>query len=436
MRTTRIQNTSVNTLKLAPAFLLCWCFFSFTGCKDPSIEDTDLLTQDDNLSLAKDTLYFNTRTIRENTLKATNVSTVTLGRIDDPAFGKTATSFYTQCRLNKNNVNFGVNPVLDSVVLSFRYSGKYGKFDQPVNLVVYQLNQKIDTFNYNLNDAFQVKLPAIGQLNGFVPSLTDSAVVLGKKQAPQLRIPLTTAFGNQILLTDSSNLVDNAAFLNFFKGLYVTVSSPSGNGLVYLDVKSGLSGITIFYKNDTEDSLQLYIPSTGVSVNHIDNDYAGSPAQTAMSSVVAQPGVNSFIQGGAGTYTRLEVVDLDSFPKNIAVNKAELILTQSTDTTYLAPLLLDLFRVSDFDGPVSLEDEGLSHYGGTRLVENVNGVSLTRYRFNIKKYFQKLINGVHNNKGFFLKTLSPNTNSERVVIANSLNDPNFKIVLIVTYTKL
>jgi len=333
-------------------------------------------------------------------------------------------------------VSFGPNPILDSVVLSFRYSGKYGKFDQPVNVVVYQLNQSIDTINYNLNDAFQVKLPPIGQVNGFVPNLTDSAVVLGKKQAPQLRIPLSTSFGNQILLSDSLNLVDNLAFLNLFKGMYVTVSSTNGNGLVYLDLKSSLSGITLFYRNDNEDSLQLLIPTSGISVNHIDNNYVGSPAQTAINASSALPGVSSYVQGGAGTYARLEIVDLDSLPKNIAINKAELILTQSTDTSYLSPLLLDLLRVSDFDGPVRLEDEGLSHFGGVRQVENVNGISLTRYRFNIKKYFQQLINGTHNNKGFFLKTLTPNTNSERVVIANSLTDPNFKIVLIVTYTKL
>jgi hypothetical protein len=435
VRTPRLINYNT-ILKLAPAILLCWCFFSFTGCKDPSIEDNDLLTDDDNLSLDKDTLYFNTRTVRENPLKSNNVATVTLGHIDDPAFGKTATSFYAQCRLSKNNVSFGANPLLDSVVLSLKYSGKYGKFDQPINLVVYQLNQNIDTLNYNLNDAFQVKLPTIGQLTNYVPNLTDSVVVVGVKKAPQLRIPLTTSFGNQILQSDTLNLVNNTAFLELFKGLYVTVSSNSGNGLVYLDLKSAISGITLFYRNDTEDSLQLFIPTSGISVNHIDNNYTGSPAQSALSTTTAQPGVNSFVQGGAGTYARLEIVDLDSFPKNIAINKAELILTQSTDTSYLAPLLLDLFRVSDFDGPVSLEDEGLSHYGGVRQVENVNGVSLTRYRFNIKKYFQKLINGTHNNKGFFLKTLTPNTNSERVVIANSLTDPNFKIVLIVTYTKL
>jgi hypothetical protein len=423
-------------LKLAPAILLCWCFFSFTGCKDPSIEDTDLLTQDDDLSLAKDTLYFNTRTVRENPLASSNVTTVTLGQIDDPAFGKTATSFYAQCRLSKNNVNFGANPVLDSVVLSLKYSGKYGKFDQPVNVVVYQLNQTIDTVNYNLSAAFQVKLPAVGQLTNFVPNLTDSAVVMGIKQTPQLRIPLSTSFGNQILLTDSVNLVNNTAFLELMKGLYVTVASSTGNGLVYLDLKSAFSGITFFYRNDTEDSLQLFIPTSGISVNHIDNNYAGSLAQNALNVTVAQAGVKSFVQGGAGTYARLEIVDLDSFPRNIAINKAELILTQSTDTSYLAPVVLDLFRVGDSDEAVSLEDEDLSHFGGIRQVENIDGAYLTRYRFNIKKYFQKLINGTYSNNGFFLKTLTPNTNSERVVIANSLTDPNFKITLIVTYTKL
>jgi len=116
-----------------------------------------------------------------------------------------------------------------------------------------------------------------------------------------------------------------------------------------------------------------------------------------------------------------------------------LILSQSnesTDTTYVAPLLLDLFRIDDAGVAQQLEDDGLSHFGGVKVAETVNGEIINRYRFNIKKYFQNLINGTYKNNGFFVQIVGANSNSERVVIANSSSDEKYKVTLVVTYTKL
>ncbi|MDB5284168.1 MAG: hypothetical protein JWO06_3243, partial [Bacteroidota bacterium] len=52
------------------------------------------------------------------------------------------------------------------------------------------------------------------------------------------------------------------------------------------------------------------------------------------------------------------------------------------------------------------------------------------------KYFQKLLQGVYNNNGFFVQVPSAGGSSERVVIGNSLTDKNYKVSLVVTYTKL
>lgn len=423
---------------IAPA-VFCWCLFSLSACKDPAIEDNTLLTDDDDLNLAKDTLFTKVVSVFEEPLASNGISTGVLANISDPTYGKTQAGVYAQIRLSSNNVNFGTNAILDSVVLTLAYADKYGKFDIPVNVSVYELTQSLlDSTTYKTNQSFSVNPTAIGQKNGFTPNLTDSVQLNnGQKLPPHFRVSLTNAFGNKIM-ADTNKLVNNVAFLDYIKGLYVTTAnSPEGNGLVYFTMASVLSGVTVYYRNDAADSLALFIPVSGIKVNHFDNNYTGTPVAAAVNTPNPAGEPKAYLQGGAGVRTKIFITNLDSLPDNIAVNKAELIITQSDgDTAYKAPLLLDLFRIDDAGGLVSLEDDGLSHYGGTRVTENVNGVTYTRYRFNIKKYFQKLVNGTYNNNGFYLQVLAGNSHTERLVLANSPTNENYKVTFVVTYTKL
>ncbi|MCW5906743.1 MAG: DUF4270 domain-containing protein [Chitinophagales bacterium] len=403
------------------------------------IEDTNLLTGDDNLNLAKDTFYLRCFSEFQQPLNSNGVSVGVLGNMTDPNFGKTFAGFYTQCRLSANNVSFGTGAVLDSAVITFAYNGKYGKFDQPVNLAVYELNQDlVDSLTYKTTDAFSVNIPPVGTLNSFVPNTTDSIHVYGVSYPAHLRIPLTNSFANKILLADSSYLVDNTSFLALLKGLYVTTASnPTGNGLLYLTLASPLSKITLYYHNADEDSLSYDIPVSGVRVNHFDNIYTGSPVYTSVNSPNVNGETKMYVQGGAGVKGKIQFPDLDSLPKKISINKAELILSQSAgDTAYSAPLVLDLFRIDETGTAQKLEDDGLAHFGGIRVTESVDGESIIRYKFNIKKYFQKLIEGKYPNNGFYLQILGANSNTERAVIANSSTDEKYKITLVVTYTKL
>lgn len=418
---------------------ICWCLFYLSACKDPIINDTDLLTSDDDLSLAKDTLSIKSFSVFEQPLASNGVTVGVLGNLsDDPNFGKTSAGFYGQCRLSANNITFGAGAQLDSAFITFAYNGKYGKFDQPVNLIVYELNQSlIDSVTYKTNEAFPVNIPPIGQLNGFIPDFDDTISIYGLSYPAHLRIPLTSAFANKILLSDSLNLVDNTAFLNLFKGFYVTTTaSPQGNGLLYLTLASSLSKITLYYHNNDFDSLSYDIPVSGVKVNHFDNTYTSTPVYTSVNNANPNGETKIYVQGGAGVKGKLLITDLDSLPKNILINKAELILSQTDDTTYASPLVLDLYRIDDSGAAQNLEDDGLTHFGGVKVTESVSGVNINRYRFNIKKYFQKLVNGTYSNNGLYVQALGANSNSERVVLSNSSTNEKYKITLAVTYTKL
>ena len=433
------------TFLMAPVFL-CWCLFYLQGCKDPLLENNKLLTSDDDLNLAKDTLAVKVFSEFEKPLNSNGVGVGLLGSIADPNFGNTFAGFYAQCQLTSNNIYFGEQKVLDSAFLMLQYNGVYGKFNQPVDVSVFELAQDLnDSTTYKTNESFAVNLPPVGTLSAYTlgTKMTDSIVTIYGTLAPHMRIPLSTTFANKILLADTNQLRDNASFLNLFKGLYITTGSQNvGNGLLYLNLQSPVSGIRLYYHNSTADSLSYMLPISGVTVNHFDNIYTGTP----VNSSVTAPNLNGeekvYLQAGAGVKGKILIKDLDSLPKNIAINKAELILSQtpsqlfSSDTTDGTPLVLDLFRIDDAGQSQRLEDDGTIGFGGVRTAETVNGVTINRYRFNIKRYFQKLIRGIYPNKGFYLETISANSNSERVVVANSSTDKNYQITLVITYTKL
>jgi hypothetical protein len=427
---------------LAPA-VLCWCFFYLQGCKEPIIEDNNLLTSDDNLNLDRDTLHIKAYSEFVQPLTASSASVGLLGNLTDPNFGKTYAGFYGQCQLTSNNIYFGDSVVLDSAFLMLPYNGVYGKFDQPVDINVFELSQSISSSTtYTTTDAFSVNVPAIGSLTGYTlgTKLTDSVKTSFGTLAPHMRIQLTNAFANKILLADTNTLRDNTAFLNLFKGFYVSTSSATqGNGLLYMGLQTAISGVMLYYHNAANDSLFYLLPISGARVNHFDNVYTGTP----VSASIAAPNPNGeekvYLQAGAGVKGRILIKDLDSLPKNIAINKAELILSQAggaNDTAFNSPLVLNLYRIDDAGQSKILEDASLTGFGGVRIAESANGITVNRYRFNITRYFQKLLSGVVSNKGFYLETIAPASNSERLTIANSSTDNNYQIKLVITYTKL
>ncbi len=432
-----------NTFRIliAPA-VICWCFFSFTGCKNPAIEDKDLLTKDDYLNLAKDTLHVKVFSEFEQPVNASAVSVGLLGTLTDPNFGSTYSSFYARFRLTSNNLDFGLNPEIDSAVLTLKYYNSYGKLTLPQNVKVYELTESmIDSVTYKSNQTFNHSNVPLGTKNNFIPNFTnDTLTALNGFMPAHLRIGLDKVWANRIL-NDTAALADDNAFANFFKGIYLsTASSTTGDGITYFDLSSAATGITLFYHNNTDDSLYYTLPVSGTTLNHFDNYYTGTPVQASVSrNNAANSNVEEkmYLQTGAGVKGKILITDLDSLPKNIIINKAELVVSQADgDTLYPAPDFVDLFRIDDAGQPKVLEDYNPLNSWGQRKYETVNGITYCRYRFNFKKYFQLLIQGVWHNNGFYLETYSPESKADRLVISNSSTNKNYQISIEVIYTKL
>lgn len=433
---------SRNTVVVYTAVL----FFSLlilSSCKEPLIKDSSLVSgQDDLLNLSSlDTFTIYSKTIAEYPYPTNGVNYGILGVMDDPIFGKTTCGFYAQYRLFKTSIDRGANLTIDSVVLSLVLDGKYGSNNKPINIIAYEMLEDMSTLRtYNTNESFFVKGTPLGVANNVVPNLNDSVKVVGVNKAPQIRIRLSNSLGTRILGADSATLSNNDPnFLNFFKGIFVTASG-SGNGVSYCNLLS--SKFTIYYHNDTNDSLQFDVG--------IGNIFAKSNSFTHATTSIAQRGANSlsntdsivYAQSGAGSRIKLTIPFLANISPKIIINKAEIIVTKwnddatGSDSIYPMPSILSMKAITATGGTEELANNTIEKAGlATSKSFTENGRNYTRYSFNISQRMQSLVKNPSLNYGFYITT-SGAARAERLVLANYPNDKSSKILLKITYSKV
>ena len=250
-----------------------------TSCKD---EHTPI--GEDILGNLLDTEFTDTITLQaysvlEDTINTTNTSANILGHISDPVFGKSNVGIFTQLALSGSAVNFGSKPVIDSVILTLQLSGYYGDTNSYVGIRVHQLYEALNsqTRYYQNNTVNYDPTPLNYSLTGYCIRPNSSIVVDTSVLGAHLRIRLSDQFG-QYLLNHQDDL--NNRFQDFLKGLYIEAVSHTGNDgyLLITNMTSALSGMTIYYHND-ENQSQRYTLSCSencVRFTHFDHAYSTS----------------------------------------------------------------------------------------------------------------------------------------------------------------
>ncbi len=423
-------------------FITAGIFIS--SCKEPDTIGLEVQPPDDQLNLEHtDTLSLVTYTVLDDSIRSDETVLALAGQYSDPVFGIHSSSFYTQLRLSSNNADFGANPVADSIVLTLVYKAVYGDTNTQQTIKVYELNQNIyRDSSYYSNNSFLT-----GSLLGtktFVPKPLDSVKVDSVKKAPHLRVKLSPQLAQRFIdVSGSSSLSDNATFLQFFKGLYITMT-PSGNpgAILSFDLLNSLSQVTMYYKNNASDSLKynFVINENCARINHF-NHHRYFNASSYLKSQIKGDTIKGdsvlFIQSMAGLKVKIKYPYLKNLIANgkIAINKAELIIKLDNDdlseTDYAPPPQLVLLE--EQSGKIRFiidQYEGISYYGGLYTA------SKKEYRFNIARHLQQILDGEKENLGLSLVvwTADRPSKANRVVLNGSkCKDP---IRLSISYTKL
>ena len=403
----------MNIYKNAAFYILLAVLFA---CNDPDIIGLDL-PGSARFTITNDSIdNFTIKTVSEDSLRSDESQNLLLGQINDPIFGENKGSFCTQMLLTNNNID-AINGIeVDSVFLTYSISDHYGDLNESEDLEinVYRLSEDIykdsnyysdESFNYDPNNL----------VTNYFINEGDSST------SSFINIQLDNSFGEIIMNeTGGSNMIDNVAFLEFFKGFHV--EATASNTILYLNPIADKSRFSIYYHEiggDTALSFDFELGGDATRINMFNKKDIND----------ISPDVNQiFIQSMAGykaefDFTNLEEIQTKCLGKSI--NRVTIDFEAFENNDYPLHEKLYLLRENNEGKIVFLTDftiEGEGHFGG----EFDNNT----YSFNITRYFvQLLTNDQYTNKLYLVPVLG-SANANRTILNKS------KISINLIYTEI
>jgi hypothetical protein len=400
-----ITKLNIKSKGLLPLFFL----LVFWGCKK---ETTDIgvdILGDGNLNSIEVLITdISARSVRDDSSRTDNLSSNTLGVVNDPIFGLSKSCLIVQPRLTQ----FGTDDTpksIDSVKLILKYDYeqnvlgnnnilKYGDINSVLVMDVYKLNEDlVDTVKY-----YSTFKPELGDIVGtFTGSFNFS-------DSTSLEIMLNKSFGQEMLDWNSDIYKDEAKFLKTLKGLVIVPrnNTLSGEGaIVCVEAGVNSSKLQLFYN----DSLTKTIPM-GSSSRRI-NYYETQPSVNLTNQFNSTNNFRTtYAQSFGGAKIKVDLVGLDSVIKlgeKVVINEAKItfLLDQISITDeFKAPSRMFLVVPDTLNSKYSMPIIDLtttSNYGG-----DYNPV-IKGYEFHFNRYLQQLVKeyaktGKNNFNGFYL----------------------------------
>ena len=398
--------------KSAYLFLFVAVLFA---CNDPNVIGIDLPGAEEFTFSNNSTENIVLNTISEDSLESDQSMYLLLGQINDPIFGENKGSFCQQMLLPANNIDEIQDAVVDSVFITYTYSDFYGDLNEngDFNISVYELSESIyrDRVYYS-NDSFN-----------FIPQnlATNQFIYEGDATSSSyLKIQLDNSFGERIMdETGNSTMVDDDAFLDYFKGFYI--EATASNTIMYLNPIADKSRATIYYHITGGDSAVAFNFELGGDACRI------NLFNTKDSSDLSANTDESYLQSMAGHQIKVSIdsSDVDSLKDALegkAINKATIsfeIIEDDNYDDYPAHESIYLFRETKSGNIVFLTDftiEGDEHFGGV-LEENT-------YTFNITRYFVQLLTDNNYTNKLYIKSRMGAANANRTIFDNTKTSIN------------
>jgi hypothetical protein len=429
---------------------LCW-----SACSEPTPFGADLLEDQVAQLEFTDTLSLQFTLEREDSLLTSDRSSIAsyfiCGRLNDPFFGVSKANVYTLFQLSALSPDFS-NADLDSIVLFLGYdaNGVYGDTLTPQTLHVNRLAEVIQNSKgyYSTN-----AIPAaeeIGTLNNFMPRPRTSVNLFDTiTKGAYVRVPLSNALGQDILKLDSATLANDSTFYAFVRGLRITAEPASDPGaMLAFDLNdSKFSFIRLYYtQNDTSKrTFDLRFRGTNKFVQY-EHDYSGKPVE----ALIGKP-VNEllYLQGITGLRLKMHVPFANAL-KNVAINKAELLLTvaeQPGDFLSLAPASQLVMTKKSTDTTLAFISDVAyasnlgalrSFFGGFPNNELVGGVTVKQYKMTMSSHFQDMIVDPTTSleeRTVFINVFTQNGSAMRSILYG-VNHPLYPAKLSIKYTFL
>lgn len=444
MKKKKFSRMKINRLIIKTAILTI-AFFSLAACEDDFNDVGSSIVDNNNFdALLYDNTVLNAHSEKIESVQSNGLSSYALGIYEDAKYGKTTANVLTQLKLSKENPSFGVNPELDSVVLTLPYfatvkeqtfNSKTYKLDSvygntSIKLSIFRSNYFLRAFDPNddfkpqayysdQGDQFEQNLEGtpIYTTNSFNPSPDEITLPKYNNQteetdttrvSPRLRVKLPMEMFQDLIIDNegSDKLLTNANFQNFFRGIYFKTELMENKGVMsLLRFNAEDAGITLYYRSEFEDvdgetvqnhnTFQLNFGDQIVNV--FDTEYDQLPAQDG----------NLYLKGGEGSMAVFNLFtdqnQLDSLRDvgwlineanlKLYVNKNELPQNQNQPERLFIYDIKNKIILKDYvlDGDVKENDvvnSRLVHLG--RLSTDKNGNQY--YKIRVTNYVNDIIN--------------------------------------------
>ncbi len=384
-----------------------------------------------------DTVEISTKIKIVDSVKSANLNYSILGAINDPKFGKTNASLYSQLFLEQNNIDFGSGAQLDSIVMILPYLDYYGDTTSNQQFNIYEVSEAIDTFKTYSNATYTVS-DVIGN-QPFTPHPVKSKS--GSSETfNDLRIPLTNAFGNKIMSKSGlSELENDDNFKAFIKGFAIIPENnhaQEDGALFTFDYQK--IKIRLFYHVGTvHDSINFICTNTTQRLNSYDHlDYQNSDVLTSIGQLNTE---NLYIQGLAGLEVEIDFPNIDSLQKalggeSVVINKAVLQVNRTTDTlaNFTAPIAL---LANEYRKPIDGSTDELNYYqiiDGNKVGGLYNSDE-NLYNFTITRYLNQRLKGLSSEK-LYLRSFTYRALDRVVLMGATGADETKKMKLNIVYT--
>ena len=429
-------------LRFTASITLLFAVFLCSCKKD--IDTIGLNLQDGTLGNAYTEIPLTAYSTLEDSLFTKNLLYTLLGEIHDPVFGATRAGFCTQFALQGSNTTLGDNLTLDSCVLTLQYGGYYGDTLSELRLEVYELSEQLTKAQYYSSDnnpanhginLVQSTAPVLPTPNTRVKIDTTSYVA-------HMRIRLTDDFGNRLLNLSSSDLATNSAFQSAFYGLVVKATSNGSGNLCYFSPTSAQSGLTLYYKSgEVTKKYTFPITTDCARYNFFSHDYTTANTDFIRQVVNGDTALGKemlYIQPTGGVKTH---ISLDAFSnwvkdKDIIINKAELIITNTDahENIFTCPGNIGLQLITASGTTTYVPDDALytstSYFGGTYDSDK------KEYRFRLTYYAQEILrNQGINDKGLNIVVTGSGIRGNRLVFRGTDESYTDRLKLAIYYTE-
>jgi hypothetical protein len=398
-----------------------------------------------------DTLSLFSNAIQDDSVRSDRMDVVMLGEYNDPIFGVAKTGFSTQFRLSTNNPTLIPDNTdgfaVDSIVLALEYQpiSHYG-FRQPQNYAVYEIAEELsgDSVYFN-NRVFPLVSPqnlVIENRRLQRPDPTTVVMVGQEELNAQLRLPLSTELGDRMLAASGTTDLSTEQFVQFFKGLYVTVENPGfsagSGGIHYFNLLAANSKLTLYYHTilDSDTTFRTYdfvINNNSIYTTHTTHDFSNAIPDLT-NQFLSNPELGQqtiYVQSGGGVKSLIKIPHINRLGSDsLAINRAILVVPYKVDDNYTPPQRLFVLRKNENGTSSILADqfEGDSHIGGFINTQN------QEYRINVTRWVQQVSNGQLDNFGLEIFSHLTASTANRVVLYGPEN-PDKQLKLIVDYTK-